>query len=142
MIQVAELTRRTGPDPARPIRVLVVEDSEGVRERLVGMLSEIEGVDVVGEARSAREAIEQAATLQPDLLTLDLELADGSGFAVLHSVLACTPPPLVAVVSNHASQPIRRRCLNAGANFFFDKSLEFEALAEAVSNLVTLRTRK
>ena len=123
------------------LRVFVVEDSDGVRERLVGMLAELDGVDVVGEARGALEAIEQIEALRPDLLTLDLELADGSGFAVLRSVLASAPPPLVAVVTNHSSPPIRRRCLDAGASFFFDKSLEFEALAAKVADLVTLRTR-
>ena len=123
------------------MRVMVVEDSAPVRERVVGLLRELPGVNVVGEAGGAEEAIDMAAALQPDLVTLDLELAGGSGFAVLLSARARVPPPVVVVLSNHASQAVRRRCLGAGADFFFDKSLEFDALSETVAGLVAARTR-
>src|SRR5688572_28739810 len=118
---------------------MVVEDSPQVRERLVELLREVPGVDVVGEARDAAEGIDMAAALQPDLMTLDLELASGSGFAVLASARASVPPPVVVVVSNHASQAVRRRCLSAGADFFFDKSLELEELARTIAGLVAER---
>lgn len=123
------------------MRVMVVEDSAHVRERLVGLLREVPGVDVVGEAGDAEQAIDMAAALRPDLVTLDLELASGSGFSVLRSTRASVPPPVVVILSNHASQSLRRRCLGAGADYFFDKSLEFDALTDTVAGLVAARPR-
>lgn len=131
--------RPEAPDSSAGFRVLVVEDSGAVREGLVRMLEDLAGVEIVGEARGAKEAIDQAAALRPDLLTLDLELADGSGFAVLHAVIALPTPPAVAIVTNHAGPSVRRRCLSAGANYFFDKSLEFETLVDVVAALAAAR---
>lgn len=132
----ADPDRPDQSSPAAPVRVMVVEDSAEIRQRLVRMLSELDGVHVVGEAQGAVEATERALALQPDLLTLDLELGDGSGFAVLQSVRAFASPPVVAVLTNHASRQVRERCLSAGADFFFDKSHELDALAGAVARLV------
>lgn len=138
-VQEADPESSSEPGSFAGFRVLVVEDSGAVREGLVRMLGGLAGVDIVGEARGARDAIEQATVLRPDLLTLDLELADGSGFAVLRAVLALPTPPAVAIVTNHASPPVRRRSLSAGANYFFDKSLEFEALVDLVAALAAAR---
>jgi two-component system OmpR family response regulator len=124
---------------APPYRVLVVDASTSVRERLVRLLGDLDGVSVVGEAAGAAEAIALAGALQPNFITLDLDLYDGSAFAVLRSVLASPVPPVVAVVTNYAGEPVRRQCLTAGAKHFFDKSLEFEVLADTVARLAAGR---
>ena len=116
-------------------RILIVDDSTSVRERLVRMLGDLSGVRVVGEAGGAGEAIDRAAVLLPDLVTLDLELGDGSGFAVLEAVSTLPSPPLIAVVTNHAARQVQVRCLSAGADYVFDKSREFEGLSKTVARL-------
>ncbi len=61
------------------IRVLIVDDSALIRERLKTMLSEIAGVEIVGEAEDKMEAIASNDRLHPDVVILDIRLPRGNG---------------------------------------------------------------
>ena len=65
--------------PSRPLRLLVVDDHEVVRQGLVALLDRREGFQVVAEAGTVAEAIEQARRFQPDIVVMDVRLPDGSG---------------------------------------------------------------
>ena len=108
--------------------VLVVEDSAQVRARVVEMLCEY-GLQVVGEAATAAEAIALTKSLRPQAIILDLNLPDRNGMDILPALKAHDPSPLVAVLTNNASPECRARCLALGADHFYDKSREFEAVA-------------
>jgi DNA-binding NarL/FixJ family response regulator len=112
------------------MRVFVVEDAAEVRKRLVAMLSAIPGVTVVGVADSVRTAIDGTAASGPDVLLLDLQLADGSGLEVLAALKPSIPTLRVIVLSNFATQQHREAGLAAGADFFLDKSQEFRRVPE------------
>jgi DNA-binding NarL/FixJ family response regulator len=112
------------------VKVCIVEDSDIVRERLAAMLTETGGVEVVGEASGAVEALAIVRRLRPDVVILDLQLAEGSGFDVLKTIRRDGPTPLVLVLTNHASLQHRQRCLKAGADCFFDKAVEFAKVQE------------
>ena len=111
--------------------VLVVEDSAPVRARVVALLREY-GLEVIGEAATAAEALALADSLRPDAIVLDLNLPDGDGMDILPALKARRPAPLVAVLTNSAQVECRDRCLALGADHFFDKSREFEAVADAL----------
>ncbi len=117
------------------MRVYVVEDSPIVRERLLEMLAEIEGVDVVGTADNASEAVEDILRLQPDVAVLDIKLKSGSGIAVLEQIHRQAPGVATIMLTNYASAEHRQRCLGAGANYFFDKTEEFESVKGALQDL-------
>lgn len=117
------------------MRVYVVEDSPIVRERLLEMLSGIEGVDVVGSADNAGEAIEGILRLLPDVALLDIKLRTGSGIAVLKQIRQRAPRVATIMLTNYASAEHRQRCLGAGANYFFDKTGEFESVKTALDEL-------
>ncbi len=117
------------------MRVFVVEDSPIVRERLVEMLSEIEGVDVIGNADNADDAVEDILRLHPDVAVLDIKLRSGSGIAVLEQIRRKAPGMATIMLTNYASPEHRQRCLSAGANYFFDKTEEFESIKGALENL-------
>src|SRR5216110_768448 len=74
-------TNPEGSDPvsARPLRLLVVDDHEVVRQGLVALLDRREGFEVVAEAGTVAEAIEQARRFRPDIVVMDVRLPDGSG---------------------------------------------------------------
>ena len=108
------------------MRVLVVDDSGEVRRRLVARLLEW-GLEIAGEAADAPEALRLARALRPQAVVLDLRLRLGSGIELI--------PPLkaeglvIAVLTNEVHHEYRRRCLALGADFFFDKSSEFDLVA-------------
>lgn len=117
------------------MRVYVVEDSPIVRERLLEMLTEIEGVDVVGSADNAADAVTDILHLLPDVAVLDIKLKGGSGIAVLEQVHRQAPGVATIMLTNFASAEHRQRCLGAGANYFFDKTDEFENVKGALQSL-------
>lgn len=117
---------------ARRRTVFLVEDSGPLAERLRVFLGEIEGVLVVGQAAGAREAVAAIRTLGPDVIVLDLHLAEGSGFDVLREVRQDGSGARVVVLTNHGSLPYRRKALQEGADHFLDKATEFDRLGEAI----------
>jgi len=109
--------------------VFLVEDSSLIRERLMRMLEAIPAVKVVGYAESPAEAIEQISFGQPDVVILDIKLKGGSGIKVLQAVKQHMPGVIVIVLTNYSTPPFRSQCVQAGADYFLDKSHEFQNIA-------------
>jgi DNA-binding NarL/FixJ family response regulator len=108
------------------MNIFVVEDSSLLRERLIRTLSSISGVQVTGYSETAEEAIQQIHQLNPDTIILDIRLKQGTGYQVLQAVKTRGKPPLVIVLTNFAYPQYRNKYLEAGADYFFDKSNEFD----------------
>jgi DNA-binding NarL/FixJ family response regulator len=108
------------------MNIFVVEDSSLLRERLVRTLKGITGVQVSGFADTAVEAIQLIQQLHPDAIILDIRLRQGTGLQVLEAVKVQGKPPLVIVLTNFAYPQYRKKYVDAGADFFFDKSNEFD----------------
>ncbi len=107
---------------------MIVDDSRIVRERLIAMLNELPGVEIVGQAASVPEAIETIRRLMPDTVILDIRMPGGTGLDVLRDIKQLDPAPLVIVLTNYAAPAYREKCRQAGADFFFDKSTEFDRI--------------
>ncbi len=119
------------------MRVLIVDDSSIIADRLATLLSEVSReIRVVGQARDVDEALTAAWALKPDVLILDLGLPSGSGIDVLAEVKRADPVPIVVILTNYPYPQYRKRCLELGADFFFDKSTEFDSLREAFLDLL------
>ncbi len=112
--------------------VFLVEDSLAIRARLAATIKEIAGAELVGEAGSVGEAIEGIRSTHPSAVILDLQLEDGSGLEVLRAVYPRAPALHVAVLTNYATDQHRRACMDAGAEFFLDKSSDFPRIREIV----------
>lgn len=100
---------------AKPIRVLVVDDSAFVRKVLRELLSASPGIEVVGVARDGLEALEQIAALTPDVVTLDLIMPELDGFGVLAMLPKERRPRVVAVSTHEARSVLGLAALEAGA---------------------------
>jgi DNA-binding NarL/FixJ family response regulator len=118
------------------IKVLIVDDSDIMRERLVTIISEIEGVKVIGQAQNADEAMELVEKLEPDAVILDIRMTGESGISVLQKIKTKKPAPIVIVFTNYPYPQYRQICLKLGADFFLDKSSEFHKLPEILKELV------
>src|ERR1700754_3485940 len=120
------------------LKVFLVEDNPVIRDSLSAALEELAPVQIVGFAEDESTATQwlHANGGRCDLLIVDIFLSRGSGFGVLCAVQHQTPPCKV-VMSNYATQDMRRKCLELGAHRVFDKSEEFEALVEYCARLET-----
>jgi len=113
---------------ARASRVFLVEDSPIIRERLLQLLEGLDSVEVVGSADNAVDAIAGIVAAAPDAVVLDIKLKDGSGIDVLRRVKQSLPSVTVIMLTNYATSEYRHTCLAAGAEYFLDKTNEFENL--------------
>ena len=93
---------------------------------MVTLIDELRRFDVVGVAKTGTEAIDGVAELMPAVLILDMAMPNGNGLDVLKAVKQQPSAPLVIVLTNHPAY--RQRSLDAGADYFFDKSVDFDRL--------------
>jgi DNA-binding NarL/FixJ family response regulator len=115
-----------------PLMVFLVEDSLPIRARLAATIRGIDGAELVGEAGNVGAAIAGIRSTHPGALILDLQLEDGSGLDVLKAVHPSTSALHVAVLTNYATDQHRRACMDAGAEYFLDKSSDFPRIREIV----------
>lgn len=115
-----------------PLRVLVIEDSPLIRERLLDLIASCDGIEVVAEAETEAQALATLERDRFDAVVVDLQLREGSGFGVLQALRQRAERPLTLVLTNTSTRPIRQRCLALGAHHFFDKSNEFDQVATAL----------
>ena len=110
--------------------VFIADDSLIVREHLVTMLEELAGIEIVGQAENVAEAISAIRILKPDAVILDIRMPGGSGIDVLQNIKQDDSAVLVIVLTNYPYPVYRQKCLQAGADFFLDKSTEFDQIPE------------
>jgi DNA-binding NarL/FixJ family response regulator len=116
------------------MEIFLVEDSALVRARLADMLAAVPGVRLVGEAGDAAAAIRGILEHQPQLVLLDINLEQGSGFDVLRAVQRQAPDIDIYMLSNFAARPYRELAERLGARGFFDKSNELQRLLDTVAH--------
>lgn len=114
----------------RDMRIFVVEDSSAVRERLVEMIREVADMEVVGEAATYGGAVAGIIETRPDVAVLDIKLADdaGSGIDVLAAVRSAVPGIKGIILSNYATPQHVKASADAGAEYFLDKTSDFERI--------------
>ena len=120
----------------RQMRVLVADDSEVFVQRLLRALGEIGGVEIVAQVRTGAEALQAIRNLQPEVVILDIRMPEGSGIDVLESLKRDKTATITIVLTNFAYPQYRKKCLQLGARFFFDKSAEFAKVGEALRRLL------
>ncbi len=117
------------------MRIFIADDSEILRVRLIDMLSEIEGIEIIGEAQNSLDAIELIEKLSPHVVILDVRMPQANGIKVLKAIKKDDKSPTVIIFTNYPYPQYRKRCMDVGADFFFDKSTEFDKLIDTVKYL-------
>lgn len=115
-----------------PIRVLVVEDHNVVRQGLVALLSLVEGIQVVGEAADGAEAITQFRKHRPDVTLVDLRLPKMDGVEVIQRVRAETPQARFVVLTTYDGDENIYRALKVGAKAYLLKGMTTDELITTI----------
>lgn len=123
------------PHSTNNVTVFIADDSLVVRERLTTLLNELEGIEIVGQAETVADAITAIRQLKPAVVILDIRMPGGSGIDVLRSIKQDEPATVVIVLTNYPYPAYRKQSLAAGADFFFDKSTEFDQIAKVLEQL-------
>lgn len=122
------------------IRVLVADDHPIVRSGIVGLLTTVDDIEVVGEASDGAQAVEQAAKLTPDLVLMDLRMPVLDGVAATGQILAQNPAIRVLVLTTYESDDLILGAIEAGASGYLLKAAPQEEIIEGVRSVAAGHT--
>jgi DNA-binding NarL/FixJ family response regulator len=116
----------------RPLRLLVVDDHEVVRQGLVSVLDRREGFEVVAQADTVAEAVAQARRYEPDIVVMDVRLPDGSGIEACREIRAELPATRVVMLTSYPDEQAVFSAIIAGASGYLLKQIRARDLVAAL----------
>ena len=119
----------------RPLRILIVDDHAVVRRGLQAVLQDEDGLEVVGEAASGREAVVNAAALRPDVVLMDIRMGEGddaSGIDACRQIRADLPDTQVIMFTSYGQRESVLSSIMAGASGFLTKNVSHARLVDAI----------
>jgi DNA-binding NarL/FixJ family response regulator len=117
------------------IRVLLVDDHTLVRAGVRALLQKMEGVQVVDEAGNGREGLEKAAQLRPDVVLMDISMAELNGVEAAARIAREQPHTRVIMLSAHATEEYVVKALRAGASGYLLKNAVAAELEKAIKHV-------
>jgi two-component system chemotaxis response regulator CheY len=113
-------------------RIYIVDDSVKLRKTLCELLSDVDSVQVIGQAGDAGEALDDIRVLKPDAVLLDIRLPGKNGIQLLGEIKELQPDITVVIMTNYDYPQYRQQSIRAGADHFFNKTREFENIIEVL----------
>jgi DNA-binding NarL/FixJ family response regulator len=120
----------------REKQLLIVDDAPLIVHRLRTMLEGMPGLDPITSAGTYGGAIEILQRHPSDIVLLDINLPDRNGIDLLRYIRQHHPSVVVIMCSNQSSSFYRNLCTRIGANYFIDKSAEFESIPDVVMRIL------
>lgn len=114
------------------IRVMVVDDHSLFRNGLVRLLGDYAGLEVIGEAESADEAVERGEALRPDVILMDIDMPEHDGIAATARITGVLPNSRVVMLTMYARSDYLFRAIRAGAHGYVLKDASAEELTSAI----------
>lgn len=115
-----------------PIRVMIVDDHGMVRKGLATFLRIYDDLELVGEARNGREALQVCAQVRPDVVLMDLVMPEMDGSTATSAIRAQCPTVQVIALTSFQEKELVREALRAGAISYLLKNVSADDLAEAI----------
>ena len=122
---------------ANPAKIVLTDDHDLVRAGLKAMLSNVEGIKIVGEASNGREAVEVCGRLQPDLMLMDVRMPEMDGLAATREVKRLWPHVSVLILTVHENQDYLLEALKAGAAGYVLKDAPRTQLVDSVRSVLS-----
>jgi len=118
------------------MKVFIADDSQVMRERLIEMLSELPEIEIIGQVQDGIQATNLIQKLNPDVVILDIRMPRGNGIDALQNIKKNNLAPIVIMLTNYPYPQYQKKCMKAGADYFFDKATEFEKVTEVLGQLI------
>jgi DNA-binding NarL/FixJ family response regulator len=117
------------------LRVLLVEDSKVLTERLTEAIKQIADVELVGTADTEAAAVAAVKKDTVDVIILDLHLKQGTGFGVMRALAATQLKPRIVVLTNYDLPEYKNAAIALGASHFLDKARDYGRLPEILHEI-------
>ncbi len=119
------------------MKVFIVDDSRAFRKELINLLllSKLKEVEIIGQAQDPVKAMEAIQRLKPDVVILGIPISGVNGIRLVKNIKKDKLAPIVIMFTNYPYPQYRKKYMDAGADFFFDKSTEFDKITEILKKL-------
>ena len=117
------------------INIVIADDSEVVRKTIKKTLSELPGVKVTGCASNASATVKLVEEIKPDAVILGIKMPGEGGLEVLKKIKETNPRIVVIIFTNYPSTQYKAMCYRYGADYFFDRSMEFQLLTDVFNEM-------
>jgi len=118
-------------------RILVADDHDLVRMGIVRMLADVEGFDVVGEAKSGEDAVRIARNLQPDVILMDVKMPGIGGLEATRKIQTACETAKVIAVTSLSDDLFTERLMKAGASGYVTKGAGFDEIINAINTVMS-----
>jgi DNA-binding NarL/FixJ family response regulator len=122
-------------DMSRTLKVLLVEDSKVLTERLSEVISQTSDVDLIGAVDNEDDAVSRVRGESVDVMILDLHLKRGTGFGVLRALAKSATRPKVIILTNYDLPEYKSAAMALGARYFLDKARDYDRIPEVLGEL-------
>lgn len=122
---------------AKGLRVLLIDDTVMILQRLQSLLEEVKKVAKTASATSAEQALEMLDEFQPHIMVLDISMPGMGGIEMLRKLSANNPfnKPVVIMLTNNTFSGCKDECMRLGADYFLDKSRDFMMIPSIVEKV-------
>ena len=117
------------------MKIVIADDSSLLRDRIKSLLNSINNNPIVYEAENGVDALQLIREKEPDLAILDIRMPGMNGIEVLKKIRELKMKVKVCILTNYPYPQYRKRCLEAGADFFLSKTEDFEEINIIINNL-------
>lgn len=117
------------------MKLMIVDDSEIISKRLKELLQDIDGLEIGALIGDGIDATSMYSKLNPDIIILDLMIPRMNGLDVLKYVRSKSKSVVIIILTNYDQAYFRERCADIGADYFLDKSSDFEKVYEICDGL-------
>ncbi|MCH8069046.1 MAG: response regulator transcription factor [Candidatus Marinimicrobia bacterium] len=115
------------------MNILLVDDSDIIRQAISNILSKVEGIASIREVSNVKKALILINDYRPDVVIMDIHLRNGNGLNILKFIKEKFSNIMVIILTNDALPEYRKICDDFGADYFFDKSSEFEKIVDVIN---------
>jgi len=118
------------------MKILIVDDSELITERVITLFDNNNEIEIIGQAKNIKDATANYTKSTPDIIILDIRLGEESGIDFLDTVRDIDTKTKIIMLTNYPYKQYRDKCKQLGADYFLNKSTEFDSLLKIITGMI------